>query len=345
MPTVGVEDSAPRIAIITPTRNRRPLLAEMVASLKQQSFQNWECIVIDDASQDDTWSWLQGIGDPRLRSIRLDRPRERAAARNTGLDQARAALLLFLDDDDRLPRQALDTHLSLLDQHPQAVASIGGYRMFDPSGSARRISVSRTVQLRPVWREVFFGWMAVFGQCLVRSQAVREAGGWEDEFIPIEDHALLLKIAQLGPVVLQPHIVLEYRVHPDQWRPTNLTQQMLRVRRRAAQELAEPRRSQAGRLLAAHQLARQANRHYWRAQAGPARRLYWRAMRTEPYLLRSPLTRPMLLHPMMKTLVGGAGLRRAGQIRRWLRRITGREIQRDIRLARAGSGATEPDKR
>ena len=193
-----------------PTR----LLELTLASLARQSLTGWEAVVVDDASEDATWSWLSELQDPRVRRIRLLEKSERAAARNAGLAGAAGAFVMFLDDDDQLPAaRARDprggaapaSRRHRLDRRLRDVrgSGLGG-------GGAPRAPP----RLRPILHDVLFGWMAVSGQCLFRADVLRAVGGWEGAWIPIEDHVLLLRAASRGPVALLPGIVLMYRVHP-----------------------------------------------------------------------------------------------------------------------------------
>ncbi len=95
------------ISIVTPTHNRCGWLKEMVASVFAQTIGSWELIIVDDASTDETWSWLQGLGDARVRKIRLAQHAERSKARNLGLQGAKGRLILFLDDDLLLKRTVI----------------------------------------------------------------------------------------------------------------------------------------------------------------------------------------------------------------------------------------------
>ena len=93
---------APRISVIVPVYNVADHVGACIASLRAQSLQDFEALVIDDGSADG--SGLRAVeaisGDPRFRVIRQEN-RGLSAARNTGLDAARGAFIAFLDSDDR----------------------------------------------------------------------------------------------------------------------------------------------------------------------------------------------------------------------------------------------------
>lgn len=290
----------PKISLIIPTRNRRALLEATIASVRAQTFAQWELLVVDDASDDDTWSWLQSLRDERIHAHRLAEHAERSVARNLGLAQARGEFVLFLDDDDLLFEEALQAHLNAFAKFPEAVASIGGYRSFDEHGKRQVFRVVRKLRMQSLWHDVLFGWMAVSGQCLFRAEALRAIGGWQGEFIPIEDHQLMLRLARLGRVALLPELVLQYRVHEGQWRPPRLWKLMTKVRERALKKLAGEELQIAERILRAREECKLAAKHAQRNEARRALHSFAQAARLAPSLLRSPLSRPLLLKPMMK---------------------------------------------
>src|SRR5215207_3939187 len=83
---------APRVSIIIPTHNRSTFLRRSIQSVLAQTFQDFELLVVDDASSDDTATVVSGFCDQRVRYIRLPENRRAAAARNVGIRQARGAL-------------------------------------------------------------------------------------------------------------------------------------------------------------------------------------------------------------------------------------------------------------
>jgi glycosyltransferase involved in cell wall biosynthesis len=297
----------PIVSVVIPTRNRCRLLQETVASVFQQTWADWELIIVDDASEDETGSWLEGLEDPRVRRLRLTQCSERAAARNLGLEAAQGQLILFLDDDDLLPERALETHLETLKRNPTVVASVGSHVAFDPGGSQRTIRIVPRRVVRRIFEDVLFtSRPPVSGQCLFRTSAIRSVKGWDGTYIPIEDHVLWLQLGRSAPVALLPDVVLLYRVHPGQWRPANLEQMITEVRERAVNQMQGRERERAERVLRARTLAQTALEHYGRADA---LMFYLKALGLAPGLLWSPLTRPLIVEPMIRGLVGKTGRR------------------------------------
>jgi glycosyltransferase involved in cell wall biosynthesis len=103
--------SAPEVSIVIPTRNRLPLLETALRGALRQQDVDLEVVVVDDGSTDETASCLEVRRDPRLRLLRHDSACGVAAARNTGIADARGEWIAFLDDDDVWSPRKLKTQL------------------------------------------------------------------------------------------------------------------------------------------------------------------------------------------------------------------------------------------
>jgi GT2 family glycosyltransferase len=107
----------PIVSIVTPTKNRLPLLREALDSVAAQTFQDWEHIVVDDGSNDGTAEEIRrrSAADPRVRYIRREGDAAGAnACRNLGVRESRGEYVIFLDSDDLLVPQCLETRVALL---------------------------------------------------------------------------------------------------------------------------------------------------------------------------------------------------------------------------------------
>jgi glycosyltransferase involved in cell wall biosynthesis len=99
----------PFFSIIIPTYNRAKFLPDALQSVIDQTYANWECIVVDDGSTDETEDVIELFSDERIRYYRK-KHEERSIARNYGIDKAKGEFICFLDSDDLYE----DNHLSVL---------------------------------------------------------------------------------------------------------------------------------------------------------------------------------------------------------------------------------------
>jgi glycosyltransferase involved in cell wall biosynthesis len=107
--------SEPRFSILMPTRNRARLLQMALQSALELRGADFEVVVSDNCSSDDTPAVVRQSGDPRVRYVRTPRPLALSANMESLLDQARGEYLIFLNDDDALPASLLERAAVLLD--------------------------------------------------------------------------------------------------------------------------------------------------------------------------------------------------------------------------------------
>ncbi len=114
----------PLVSIILPTYNRGHLLRRAIESVLHQTYENFELIVVDDASVDDTEDVLTSIRDSRLKFIRHDVNRGGGGARNTGIQAARGELIAFQDSDDEWLPSKLELQVGVLEGAPAKVGVV-----------------------------------------------------------------------------------------------------------------------------------------------------------------------------------------------------------------------------
>jgi glycosyltransferase involved in cell wall biosynthesis len=290
------------VSVVIVTRNRLPFLKEAVASVGAQTYEDWELLIIDDASTDETREWLSELRDPQVRCFHQPEHGERSAARNRGLAHARGEFVMFLDDDDRLRPGALADLAGPLKQQPGAIGAVGARWRFREGGEAVRIEHPRRPLKRVIWPELLAGWSAVSGQNLYRTARVRDAGGYREEVSIVEDRDLWLRVARLGPVLLLPDIVLDYRIHDGQYRPPDIVDLRERVFREFIERLPTRERPQARRIRESARWSQDADREYARGNYGAALAGYLKACGAAPALSFSPLTGPPLTRQIRRSV-------------------------------------------
>ncbi|MEO9191126.1 MAG: glycosyltransferase family A protein [Acetobacteraceae bacterium] len=189
------------IGIVIPTHDAAPWIADAIGSVIAQTYADWSAVVVDDGSTDATAAITDRfLADPRVTLIRLDRGGV-SATRNRGIAVCRPAeALLFLDADDWLAPDALARLTRALQADPNAVAACGsaGFVAEQAQPGARPGRVLRCrggdVLPRLLVRNLF----ANGGHVLVRTGAVRAAGGFRPDLAYGEDWEFFTRIAALG---------------------------------------------------------------------------------------------------------------------------------------------------
>ena len=121
-------------SIIVPCYNSERFIGDCISSIKSQTYQNWECIIIDDGSDDSTLSLVQSLvkDDSRFKLIHLESNHGAAIARNKGISASRGRYIAFLDSDDIWLDKKLETQISFM-QNNAIGFSFSSYYVADAS--------------------------------------------------------------------------------------------------------------------------------------------------------------------------------------------------------------------
>ncbi len=111
----------PVVSVITPAYNSERFIADAIRSVQAQTYPDWEMVVVDDASSDETPNIARSFAeqDTRIRFIRLENNQGAGAARQTALDEAKGRYIAFLDADDVWKPQKLERQLAFMNDHRQ----------------------------------------------------------------------------------------------------------------------------------------------------------------------------------------------------------------------------------
>ncbi|RLB01895.1 MAG: glycosyltransferase family 2 protein [Deltaproteobacteria bacterium] len=123
----------PQLSVTIPLYNKEKYIARALCSVLEQTFQNFEVIIIDDGSTDNGAEVIKSISDPRIKLIQQENAGV-SAARNRGIKEAHTNLIAFLDADDEWKPKFLETILRLRKKFPEAGAYATAYEEVMPGG-------------------------------------------------------------------------------------------------------------------------------------------------------------------------------------------------------------------
>jgi glycosyltransferase involved in cell wall biosynthesis len=106
--------ASPRVSVVVTAYNSAATIRRTIESIQAQTMNDFEIVIVDDASKDDTVGVIESVGEPRLRVIRNARNRGIGGAKNVGIENARGRYIAFLDSDDTWERVKLATQLAAL---------------------------------------------------------------------------------------------------------------------------------------------------------------------------------------------------------------------------------------
>src|SRR5437879_5328746 len=137
--TVGRDGGAePLVSVILPTYNRLRYLGGALESVRTQTYEHWELVVVDDGSTDGSGEYLARLVDRRVRLLSRSHTGSAAVARNSGIAMARGEYLAFLDDDDAWMPQKLERQMAALREDRAVQWNYTGYILVDADGRETR---------------------------------------------------------------------------------------------------------------------------------------------------------------------------------------------------------------
>ncbi len=221
--------SKPLVSIIIPTFNRRKMLDEAIKSVMTQTIANWELIVVDDASIDETGRvveyWMEN--DQRVCYEKNNVSIGGSGARNIGIRKAKGEFIAFLDDDDMWLPTKLEKQLDLFKKKPESVAASCWFTVNYFFGM-RVIKTVDNPTLQQILSDNVLGTASV---CMARKSVVKKVNGFSENLPSAQDWDFWVKLRRHGPVATVGESLVIYSVHQQQKISTNLTKKYIGTRR------------------------------------------------------------------------------------------------------------------
>jgi len=207
------QGSRPTVSVVIPTYNHRDYILQTLESVFAQTFANYEVIVVNDGSPDDTAELLRPLTEAgRIRYFEQANGGQ-GAARNQGIEAARGEFVALLDDDDLWPANKLEWQVAALQSEPNAVLAYGSHDLLQPDCTVHPAPPKRH-PAGSVHREFLQGcWLISPGQSLIRASALRAIGGFDQKIWGSGDWDLYIRLARLGLFCFEDRLALHYRIH------------------------------------------------------------------------------------------------------------------------------------
>jgi glycosyltransferase involved in cell wall biosynthesis len=208
----------PRVSVVIPTYNRGELLRETIDSVLAQTYHDFEIIVVDDGSTDNTAQLLTRYQDDVRLVYRAHKNCGVAATRNHGIRLARGEFLAFLDSDDRWLPQKLERQLQFADAHPEYGLIATEISSFNKRGAVKAQNKTATYRIKNghVVEHLLFGNWIQTSTVLARRECVQAVGGFDEEVGQFgEDWLTWMRIAARSAIYFMPEPLVEYRIHEE----------------------------------------------------------------------------------------------------------------------------------
>jgi glycosyltransferase involved in cell wall biosynthesis len=202
------------VSVITTTYNGLPFLTEAIGSVLDQTYADFEYILVDDGSTDATPEAVAAFVDSRLRYIRCDRI-GRAAALNRALAEAAGQYVANLDADDLMLPGRLVAQKAFLDDRP-VVGMVGSaYYLGYPDGSQQSMEFPLSdAELR---RRLFIGYPFIHSAVMYRRESLVAAGGFDQSLPCAIDYDACARVALAANLANLPDFLAIRRVHGENY--------------------------------------------------------------------------------------------------------------------------------
>lgn len=204
----------PRVSVVLPVYNGEDYIEAAIQSVLDQTFTDFECVIIDDGSKDATGAILRAAQkrDPRIRVISREN-RGIVPSLNEGLEAARADLIARFDGDDLMVADRLERQVAFLDAHPDHVLVGGQILLIDPKGRPLT-EIPLPLDDTTIVKSMLGGTTALAHPAVMfRRAKALEIDGYSEVYVVGEDVDFFLRLSEVGKCANLPQRVLLYRLH------------------------------------------------------------------------------------------------------------------------------------
>lgn len=207
-----------RVSIGLPAYNRAGLLTRTVESILGQSFRDFELIIVDDGSEDDTEKVVQDFGDSRIRYIKHDANKGLMASRNTALRESRGKYIAFQDSDDWWHKDFLKESIAILENMPQKIGGVysriekkyfNGKTMIFPGIGARRVEGNLLEQF------LEGGYMVTLQALVMKKECLEKVGTFDEDFKVFGDAEFIVRFGEHFEFAFNPNTRAFLEVQKD----------------------------------------------------------------------------------------------------------------------------------
>lgn len=199
------------VSIITPTYNCAKFIGATIESVLNQTYQNFEMIIVDDASKDNTEEVVKSFKDKRIKYIRLSKNSGPAVARNRAMEEAKGKYMAFLDSDDLWKREKLEKQINFIKKNKYKIIC-SDYEQIDEEGNKlnkiipckKKVNYNGILLSCPVGNSTVFYDVSKLGKFKVPNIRKRN------------DDALWLQILKMEEYMYgQKEVLMEYRIRQN----------------------------------------------------------------------------------------------------------------------------------
>lgn len=201
----------PKVSIVIPSYNRASVLPRAIKSVFAQTFHDFEIIVVDDCSTDDTANVVPSFFDSRIRYIRHEQNKGGNAARNTGINAAKGEFVAFLDSDDVWLPEKLQKQLAVFVKPEIGLVYCGLIFMVPGIGEINRWFV----KCGPDFREdlLVSNYIGTTSVAVVRTELLKKINGFDESLRSCQDWDLYLRLKETCDFGYAEEFLVHYQIN------------------------------------------------------------------------------------------------------------------------------------
>ena len=205
----------PKITVFMAAYNSENYISDSIKSILDQSFSDFELLIINDGSTDLTVDIIEKFNDPRIRLVHNDKNRGLTYTRNVALTEALGEYIAILDSDDIAIKNRLELQYNFFQQHPE-YALCGGHGIYinQLAQPADNSDLTVPTGAEKIKMTLFFENTFVNSSVMFKTSIYQELNGYQ-EYAPAEDYELSIRIAEKYPVWNLDKILVKYRKHEN----------------------------------------------------------------------------------------------------------------------------------
>lgn len=204
---------SPKVTVLLPVYNGEQYVHEAIKSILNQSFADFELLIVNDGSIDHSVEIIQSYSDPRIRLVHNEKNLKLIAALNKGLDLARGEYIARMDCDDISLPQRLEKQVKFMDIHHEVGICGSWLRQFSDNQERIWKAPSRDEEIRC---EMLFNSALYHPTVIMRRSVLVDNHLHYEEFPHAEDYRMWLRIMEKSNAANLPEVLLRYRCHSKQ---------------------------------------------------------------------------------------------------------------------------------
>ena len=189
------------VSIIMPAFNSELFIEESIQSVVEQSYSNWELIIIDDGSTDNTSTLINTYKkiDKRIRHYKQIN-KGPAAARNNGIKRAKGKYITFLDSDDMYLKNGISLLVNEIDHYDRIALIYADLILLNEKNQMQDRFVSEPLEKPQLYHQFLFSNPIIPSSIIVRKELLLSLGGFNENYPFIEDYDLWLRIIEIAEI-------------------------------------------------------------------------------------------------------------------------------------------------